>query len=50
MHLFWFGVLCGGVTMFLTTILIAAQAIDEKEKEIKYLRKRLKEQAEKANI
>ena len=45
MGLFWFGALCGGMTMFFTAILIGALTVEEKDKEIAYLKKRLSEQA-----
>lgn len=45
MGLFWFGALCGGVTMFLTMVLVSAQAVDEKERQIEYLKKQLRLQA-----
>lgn len=47
MGLFWFGVLVGAVTMFMTMILLFAQAVDEKDKQVQYLRERLAEQARK---
>lgn len=47
MNLFLFGVLIGAVTMFMTMVIIAAQAVDEKNRQIIYLRRQLKEQAEK---
>lgn len=46
MNLFWFGVLIGAVTMFMSMVIIASQAVDEKNRQIVYLRKQLKEQAE----
>lgn len=46
MNLFLFGVLIGAVTMFMTMVIIAAQAVDEKNRQIIYLRRQLKEQAE----
>lgn len=46
MALFWFGVLIGAVVMFMTMVIIAAQVIDEKDQQIKYLHDHLKEQAE----
>lgn len=45
MGLFWFGALCGGVTMFMSMILIFAQAVDEKERQIKYIKEKLSEMA-----
>ncbi len=45
MGLFWFGALMGAVTMFFTMILVFAQAVDEKERQIKYLKKQLRLQA-----
>lgn len=45
MNLFWLGVLIGAVVMFMTMVIIAAQAVEEKDKQIKYLREQLKEQA-----
>lgn len=45
MGLFWFGALMGAVTMFFTMILVFAQAVDEKDRQIQYLRERLAEQA-----
>lgn len=47
MNLFLFGVLIGAVTMFMTMVIIASQAVDEKNRQIIYLRRQLKEQAEK---
>lgn len=47
MNLFLFGALIGAVTMFMTMVIIAAQAVDEKNRQIIYLRRQLKEQAEK---
>lgn len=47
MNLFLLGVLIGAVTMFMTMVIIAAQAVDEKNRQIIYLRRQLKEQAEK---
>lgn len=47
MNLFWFGVLIGAVTMFMSMVIIASQAVDEKNRQIIYLRQQLKEQAEK---
>ncbi len=47
MDLFWFGVLIGAVTMFMSMVIIASQAVDEKNMQIIYLRQQLKEQAEK---
>lgn len=46
MNLFLFGALIGAVTMFMTMIIVAAQAVDEKNRQIIYLRRQLKEQAE----
>jgi gas vesicle protein len=46
MNLFWFGVLIGAVTMFMSMVIIASQAVDEKNRQIIYLRQQLKEQAE----
>lgn len=46
MNLFLFGVLIGAVTMFMSMVIIASQAVDEKNRQIVYLRKQLKEQAE----
>lgn len=46
MNLFLFGALIGAVTMFMTMVIIAAQAVDEKNRQIIYLRRQLKEQAE----
>lgn len=45
MKLFWFGALIGAVAMFFTMILVFAQAVEEKDKELKYLRRRLAELA-----
>lgn len=47
MNLFLFGALIGAVTMFMSMIIIASQAVDEKNRQIIYLRRQLKEQAEK---
>lgn len=47
MNLFLFGALIGAVAMFMTMVIIAAQAVDEKNRQIIYLRRQLKEQAEK---
>ena len=47
MNLFLFGALIGAVSMFMTMVIIAAQAVDEKNRQIIYLRRQLKEQAEK---
>ena len=41
MNLFWFGVLIGGVTMFMSMTLVFAQAVDEKDRELRYLRRSL---------
>lgn len=46
MNLFLFGALIGAVTMFMSMVIIASQAVDEKNRQIVYLRKQLKEQAE----
>lgn len=46
MNLFLFGALIGAVTMFMTMVIVAAQAVDEKNRQIIYLRRQLKEQAE----
>lgn len=46
MNLFLFGALIGAVTMFMTMVIIASQAVDEKNRQIIYLRRQLKEQAE----
>lgn len=46
MNLFLLGALIGAVTMFMTMVIIAAQAVDEKNRQIIYLRRQLKEQAE----
>ena len=45
MKLFWFGVIIGGIVMLLSMTIIAAQAVDEKNRQILYLRRQLKEQA-----
>lgn len=47
LFLFLFGALIGAVTMFMTTVIIASQAVDERNRQIIYLRRQLKEQAEK---
>ena len=47
MNLFLFGVLIGAVTMFMSMVIIASQAVEEKNRQIIYLRRQLKEQAEK---
>lgn len=51
MNLFLFGALMGAligaVTMFMTMAILASQAVDERNKQIIYLRRQLKEQAEK---
>lgn len=49
MGLFWLGAMCGGITMFFTAILIGALTVEEKDKEIDYLKKRLSEQARTGN-
>ena len=46
MNLFWFGVIIGAVVMLLSMTIIAAQAVDEKNRQILYLRRQLKEQAD----
>jgi hypothetical protein len=46
MNLFLFGALIGAVTMFMTMVIISSQAVDEKNRQIIYLRRQLKEQAE----
>ena len=46
MELFWFGVIIGAVVMLLSMTIIAAQAVDEKNRQILYLRRQLKEQAD----
>lgn len=46
MNLFLFGALIGAVTMFMLMVIIASQAVDEKNRQIIYLRRQLKEQAE----
>ena len=46
MNLFLFGALIGAVTMFMSMVIIASHAVDEKNRQIVYLRKQLKEQAE----
>lgn len=46
MELFWFGVIIGGIVMLLSMTIIAAQAVDEKNRQILYLRRQLKEQAD----
>lgn len=45
MNLFWLGVMCGGVTMLFTAILLGALAVEEKDREIDYLKSKLYEQA-----
>lgn len=45
MGLFWFGALCGGITMLMTGILLGALTVEEKDKEIDYLKKQLYLQA-----
>lgn len=45
MGLFWCGAMIGGVTMFLSMIIIFAQAVDEKERQIKYIKKKLHDMA-----
>lgn len=49
MRLFWAGAFIGAVAMFLTMILVFAQAVEEKDKELKYLRRRLSELARAIN-
>ena len=46
MKLFWLGVIIGAVVMLLSMTIIAAQAVDEKNRQILYLRRQLKEQAD----
>ena len=46
MELFWLGVIIGAVVMLLSMTIIAAQAVDEKNRQILYLRRQLKEQAD----
>lgn len=45
MGLFWFGAMCGAVAMFFTAIFMASLTVEEKDREIAYLKKRLSEQA-----
>ena len=45
MHLFWLGVIIGGVTAFVAAVFLGAQEADEKDSEIKYLRRELAKQA-----
>lgn len=44
MGIFIAGAITGGVVMFFTMILLIAQSVDEKEREIKRLRAELEEQ------
>ena len=48
MGLFWCGALIGGVAMFLSMVVLCAVTVEEKDKQIKYLREKLAEQAEQA--
>lgn len=43
--MFLVGAICGGVVMLMTGILLGAITIDEKDKEIEYLKQKLYEQA-----
>lgn len=45
--MFLLGVICGGVTMLMAGILIGALTVEEKDKEIDYLKSKLYEQAKK---
>lgn len=48
MGLFWCGALIGSVAMFLSMVVLCALTVEEKDKQIKYLREKLAEQAAKA--
>ena len=43
--MFLVGALCGGVTMLMAGILLGALTVEEKDKEIDYLKQKLYEQA-----
>lgn len=45
MQYFWFGVIVGSVTAFIVAVFLGAQESDEKDSEIKYLRRQLAKQA-----
>lgn len=45
MHMFWLGVIIGGITAFVAAVFLGAQESDEKDSEIKYLRRELAKQA-----
>lgn len=43
--MFWLGAMCGGITMLFTGILLGAITVEEKDREIEYLKSKLYEQA-----
>mgnify|MGYP006935964848 CR=1 FL=1 len=43
--MFWLGAMCGGITMLFTGILLGAITVEEKDREIDYLKSKLYEQA-----
>ena len=45
--MFLLGALCGGATMLMAGILLGALTVEEKDKEIDYLKSKLNEQAKK---